>query len=92
MSDITKQSLSELIKNIKEKKLSSTEATKAFIENAICGEVRAWLTKRWHDGMNDEWWMMNDKWWMMNDEAWCMMHDAWWTMSDYAWDLIFSKM
>ena len=32
MSDITKQSLSELIKNIKEKKLSSTEVTKAFIE------------------------------------------------------------
>ena len=34
MSDITKQSLSELIKNIKEKKLSSTEVTKAFIERS----------------------------------------------------------
>ena len=31
MSDITKQSLSELIKNIKDKKLSSTEVTKAFV-------------------------------------------------------------
>ena len=31
MSDITKQSLSSLIKNIKEKKLSSVEITKAFI-------------------------------------------------------------
>ena len=34
MSDITKQSLSELIKNIKERKLSSTEVTKAFIERS----------------------------------------------------------
>ena len=34
MSDITKQSLTELIKNIKEKKISSTEVTKAFIERS----------------------------------------------------------
>ena len=34
MSDITKQSLSELIKNIKERKLSSLEVTKAFIERS----------------------------------------------------------
>ena len=34
MSDITKQSLSELIKNFKERKLSSTEVTKAFIERS----------------------------------------------------------
>ena len=34
MSDITKQSLSELIKNIKQKKLSSTEVTNAFIERS----------------------------------------------------------
>ena len=34
MSDITKQSLSELIKNIKGRKLSSTEVTKAFIERS----------------------------------------------------------
>ena len=32
MFDITSQSLTDLIKNIKEKKISSSEATKAFIE------------------------------------------------------------
>ena len=34
MSDITKQSLSELVKNIKDKKLSSEEVTKAFINRS----------------------------------------------------------
>ena len=34
MSDITKQSLSELVKNIKDKKLSSEEVTKAFIDRS----------------------------------------------------------
>ena len=34
MSDITKQSLSELVKNIKNKKLSSKEVTKAFIDRS----------------------------------------------------------
>ena len=34
MSNITNQTLSELIKNIKSKKLSSTEITKAFIERS----------------------------------------------------------
>ena len=34
MSDITKQSLSELVKNIKNKKISSEEVTKAFIERS----------------------------------------------------------
>ena len=34
MSDITKQSLTELVENIKNKKLSSTEITKAFIERS----------------------------------------------------------
>ena len=32
MSDITSQTLTELIKNIKDKKISSEEVTKAFIE------------------------------------------------------------
>ena len=32
MSEITKQSLNELIDNIKNKKLSSLEITKAFVE------------------------------------------------------------
>ena len=34
MNDITSQNLTELIKNIKNKKISSEEATKSFIENA----------------------------------------------------------
>ena len=34
MSDITSQSLSSLVKNIKEKKLSSEEVTKAFVERS----------------------------------------------------------
>ena len=34
MNDITSQSLTELIKNIKDKKISSEEATKSFIERA----------------------------------------------------------
>ncbi len=34
MSDITKKSLSELVKDIKDKKLSSEEVTKAFIERS----------------------------------------------------------
>ncbi len=34
MSEITSQTLTELVKNIKEKKLSSTEITKAFVERS----------------------------------------------------------
>ena len=34
MSDITKQSLTELVENIKKKKLSSTEVTMAFIKRS----------------------------------------------------------
>ena len=34
MSDITKLSLTELVKNIKNKKISSTDVTKAFIERS----------------------------------------------------------
>ena len=34
MSDITKQSLNELVENIKNKKLSSTDVTKAFIDRS----------------------------------------------------------
>ena len=33
MSDITSQSLTSLVKNIKDKKLSSEEVTKAFVED-----------------------------------------------------------
>ena len=34
MTDITKQSLTELVENIKNKKLSSTDVTKAFIDRS----------------------------------------------------------
>ena len=34
MSDITKQSLSELVKNIKNKKVSSEEITKEFVNRS----------------------------------------------------------
>ena len=34
MSNITSQNLTELIKNIKDKKISSEEVTKSFIEKA----------------------------------------------------------
>ena len=34
MSDITSQNLTELIKNIKNKKISSEEVTKSFVERA----------------------------------------------------------
>ena len=39
MSDITSQSLTELVKNIKEKKISSEETTKAFIERSEKSKV-----------------------------------------------------
>ena len=35
MSDITKQTLSELVNNIKEKKLSSSEITQAFVDLSL---------------------------------------------------------
>ena len=34
MTDITSQSLTELIKNIKDKKISSEEVTKSFVQRA----------------------------------------------------------
>ena len=46
MSDITKQSLSELVKHIKEKKLSSEEITKAFVDRSEKSkELNAYITK-----------------------------------------------
>ena len=45
MSDITKQSLTELVENIKNKKLSSTDATKAFIQRSEkSSELNAYIT------------------------------------------------
>ena len=34
MTDITSQTLTEIVKNIKEKKLSSHEVTKAFVDRS----------------------------------------------------------
>ena len=46
MTDITKQSLSELVENIKNKKLSSTDVTKAFIERSEKSkELNAYITE-----------------------------------------------
>ena len=45
MSDITKQSLTELVENIKKKKLSSTDVTKAFIQRSEkSSELNAYIT------------------------------------------------
>ena len=45
MSDITKQSLTELVEKIKNKKLSSTEITKAFIDRSEKSEeLNAYIT------------------------------------------------
>ena len=46
MSDITKQSLTELVENIKNIKLSSSEVTKAFIERSEKSKVlNAFITE-----------------------------------------------
>ena len=46
MSDITKQSLTELVENIKNKKLSSADVTKAFIERSEKSkELNAYITE-----------------------------------------------
>ena len=45
MSDITKQTLTELVENIKNKKLSSTDVTKAFIDRSEKSEkLNAYIT------------------------------------------------
>jgi len=43
MSDITSQNLTELIKNIKEKKISSEEVTKSFVERAEKSKTLNWF-------------------------------------------------
>ena len=46
MSDITSQSLTSLVKNIKEKKLSSKEVTKAFVDRCEKSkELNAFITE-----------------------------------------------
>ena len=45
MSDITKQTLTELVENIKKKKISSTDVTKAFIQRSEkSSELNTYIT------------------------------------------------
>ena len=53
MSDITKQSLSELVENIKSKKLSSSEATKAFVQRSEKSkQLNAYITEDYANALN----------------------------------------
>ena len=53
MSDITKQSLSKLVENIKSKKLSSSEITKAFVERSEKSkELNVYITEDYTNAVN----------------------------------------
>jgi len=53
MSDITSLTLTELVKNIKDKKLSSTEITKSFIERSEKSkELNAYITEDFFSAVN----------------------------------------
>ena len=53
MSDITSLNLTELIKNIKDKKLSSTEITKSFIERSEKSkELNTYITENFSSALN----------------------------------------
>ena len=53
MSNITSQNLTELIKNIKNKKISSEEATKNFIKNSEKSKkLNAYITECFDDALN----------------------------------------
>ena len=52
MTDITKQSLSELVKNIKNKKLSSKEVTKAYIDRSEKSkELNTYITENYSSAL-----------------------------------------
>ena len=53
MSDITKQSLSELVKNIKNKKVSSEEITKEFVNRSEKSkELNAYITEDYSSALD----------------------------------------
>ena len=53
MSDITKQTLSELVNNIKEKKLSSSEVTKAFVDRSEKSkELNTYITEDFSNALD----------------------------------------
>mgnify|MGYP003962148787 CR=1 FL=1 len=54
MSDITSQSLSLLVKNIKEKKLSSEDVTKAFVERSEKSkELNSYITEDFSNDLKE---------------------------------------
>ena len=53
MSDLTKQSLSELVKNIKNKKISSEEITKEFVNRSEKSkELNAYITEDYSSALD----------------------------------------
>ena len=53
MPDITKKSLSELVDDIKDKKLSSEEVTKAFVERSEkSNELNAYITEDYSSALD----------------------------------------
>jgi len=53
MSDITSQSLTSLVKNIKEKKLSSEDVTKAFVERSEKSkELNSYISEDFSNAIN----------------------------------------
>ena len=53
MSDITKQSLSELVRNIKNKKVSSEEITKEFVNRSEKSkELNAYITEDYSSALD----------------------------------------
>ena len=53
MSDITSLTLTELVKNIKDKKLSSSEITKAFVERSEKSkDLNTYITEEFSSAIN----------------------------------------
>ena len=53
MSNITSQTLTSLVKNIKEKKLSSEEVTKAFVDRSEKSkELNSYITEDFANAIN----------------------------------------
>ena len=54
MSDITKKTLSELVKNIKEKKLSSEEVTNSYIDRSKKSkDLNAYITENFSQAIDE---------------------------------------
>ena len=54
MSDITSLTLTELVKNIKDKKISSEETTKAFIDRGEKSrDLNAYITEDFSNALNE---------------------------------------